>query len=322
MAAIAAEGLPVDFLHSRLAPPVKAKIAPWMIWAGAAVLLVVGTIVASVVHLQRQQMELDRLTSQYKGQETRIKVTNEFVSRVAFAQLWHSGDPRYLACLSDLTKLFPDTGDVYATQVTLRNKETKIDASKGSAAATKAAAEARHVIVSVTGMAPSQYAAIDLHKRFEAKHDRFIDLKPLSTSQTAGKNPETNFSFSCEYVPPEKPPAASELKAAAAANDAASRAAAAAAAVAAATQAAAATQPATTQSATTQPAEPTTNPADAATQPATSPTTATSAAATTTAPAPAAATLPTVSAPTSAPVETVATPATAPATNTTPAKTE
>jgi hypothetical protein len=193
----------VDFLHSRLAEPRKQRVAPWMIWSGAAAVILVALFAFSYVHLEQGQAKLDKLNSEYKSKEARIKAADQFVSKVAFAQGWHGGDPRFLACLSDITKLFPEAGDIYATQVTLSSKDTKIDASKDATAATRAAAEARHIMVTIDGVAPSQKDAVDLYNRFQSKRDRFINLKGPNTSGNQ-RSQETKFSLSCEYVPVEK----------------------------------------------------------------------------------------------------------------------
>jgi hypothetical protein len=193
----------VDFLHSRLAEPRKQRVAPWMIWSGAAAVVLLALIVFSYVHLEQGQAKLDKLSLDYKAKKPHVDAAEQFVKKVAFAQGWHGGDPRFLACLTDITKLFPDNGEIYATQVTLSSKDTKIDASKDATAATRAAAEARHIMVTIDGVAPSQKDAVDLYNRFQSKRDRFINLKGPNTSGNQ-RSQETKFSLSCEYVPVEK----------------------------------------------------------------------------------------------------------------------
>jgi hypothetical protein len=84
----------------------------------------------------------------------------------------------------------------------------RVDPNKGALAATRAAAERRHLTITFSGKAPSSKEAIDLWKRFQAKKDRFIDVKPLSTQVTTAKSPEYSFTFNCTYVPAETPVAA------------------------------------------------------------------------------------------------------------------
>jgi hypothetical protein len=193
----------VDFLHSRLAEPRKQRVAPWMIWSGAAAVILFALFAFSYIHLEQGQAKLDKLSLDYRAKKPHVDSAELFVKKVAFAQGWHGGDPRFLACLSDITKLFPESGDIYATQVTLSSKDTKIDASKDATAATRAAAEARHIMVTIDGVAPSQKDAIDLYNRFQSKRDRFINLKGPNTSGNQ-RSQETKFSLSCEYVPVEK----------------------------------------------------------------------------------------------------------------------
>jgi hypothetical protein len=200
--------VPIDFLHSRLAPPKPQRIAPWMIWSAAAALILIAALVVGYLDLDVKEKKLADIQTHYKAEEKAIASADAFVTKVSFAQGWHGGDPRYLACLRDMTLLVPEDGQIYLTSLILRNKDPgKLDPRQGASAATKAAAEARHIVVNVVGKAPTQKDALELYKRFQSKKGFFVDLKQFSTQPAGGRSQEVTFSFACEYVPVEKPAA-------------------------------------------------------------------------------------------------------------------
>jgi hypothetical protein len=138
------EGMPIDFLHSRLAAPKARRIPRWAYLAVIAVVACVGLGIYAYTDLQNQQAELDNLNTRLTALKPQIQTAEAFVSRVSFAQGWHNGEPRYLACLRDLTSAIPDDGQTYATSLIVREapKETT---NARSAAVSPAAAAAKRI---------------------------------------------------------------------------------------------------------------------------------------------------------------------------------
>jgi hypothetical protein len=117
--ALALEGLAdrcatVDFLHSRLAPPKQHKVPRWAIIAAAALVILVACTLYAFHDLQVQSTDVDARQAKYDSIKGHIDEASEFVSKVSFAQAWHGGDPRYLACIRDMTLAMQDDADTFA----------------------------------------------------------------------------------------------------------------------------------------------------------------------------------------------------------------
>jgi hypothetical protein len=133
--ALALEGLqgalPVDFLHTRLAPPKEKKYDPRILWgsiAAAVVLLLVGGM---MYDLYSQHAKLDALNAQNTKNADRVKAAQAYVDRVNFANDWRSLRPHFLECLRDLTAIMPDDGQTFVNTLTLHDALSKLGNSKG-----------------------------------------------------------------------------------------------------------------------------------------------------------------------------------------------
>ena len=194
--------LPIDFLHSRLAAPAKRLIARWMIWTAVGVIAAIAIGIYAYTDLQKKQQVLDSMTASYRQKEPDVKAADAFVTKVSFAQGWHGGDPRYLACMNEITRLVPEDGQTYCTSLNIREKEVvKVDSKKDAAPKTS---DTRHLVVSFFAKAPNQAAALQLKDAFQTDKSRFIDVH-FNGTQNTGKGNEVTFSFTCTYVPAEKP---------------------------------------------------------------------------------------------------------------------
>ena len=194
--------LPIDFLHSRLAPPKKQLVARWMVWTGIGVAAFVILIVTAYIRQGRMQNDLNDLTAQYKIIKPDKDRAAEFVAMVTMAQHWRGGDPRYLACMNEITRLVPDDGATYCVSLDIREKEvTKTDTRKDAA---KAANEEQNLSVTLLAKAPSQAAALQLKDAFQRDKTRFVDMNFKGANST-GNRGEVSVSFTCTYVPVKQP---------------------------------------------------------------------------------------------------------------------
>lgn len=194
--------LPIDFLHSRLAAPVQRRIAQWMIWTAVGVIASIAVGIYAYTDLQKKQQALDSMNATFHQKEPDLKAAEAFVSKVSFAQGWHGGDPRYLACMNEITRLVPEDGQTYCTSLNIREKEVaKVDPRKDTA---PKSIDTRHLIVSFFAKAPNQAAALQLTGAFQLDKSRFIDVH-FNGTQITGKGSEVTFSFTCTFVPAEKP---------------------------------------------------------------------------------------------------------------------
>ena len=194
--------LPIDFLHSRLAPPQKQRVARWMIWTAICVAASIIVVVTAYTRQARLRTDLNDLTAQYKKIQPDKDRAEEFVAKVTLAQHWHGGDPRYVACMNEITRLVPDDGQTYCTSLDIREKEvTKTDSKKD---AVKSANEDQNLSVTLYAKAPSQAAALQLKDAFQRDKTRFIDMNFKGANSTGNKG-EVTVSFTCTYVPVKRP---------------------------------------------------------------------------------------------------------------------
>lgn len=200
---VGAGEMPVDFLHSRLAPP-KAQRIPR--GAAAAVLLAIVLIAGAAYgynDLQNQQKSLDTYKHRLDDMKGEIAAASAFVSKVSFAQGWHGGNPRYLACLRDLTLAIPEDGQTYATSLVIRENVRPPGSGAASGTQTKQG-EAGTLTGSLYAKTLDQQraqAVLDRLKRVPA----FTDVKSGGT-QSAGRGPEVTFSITFTYLPPRTAP--------------------------------------------------------------------------------------------------------------------
>ena len=57
----------------------------------------------------------------WEKEQARYTAATEFVNMVSLAR-WYRGEPRFLACLADLTTAVPDDGVTYATGLSMKDR--------------------------------------------------------------------------------------------------------------------------------------------------------------------------------------------------------
>jgi hypothetical protein len=208
LSALADNDLPVDFLHSRLAPPKVHRIPRWAYIAALAFVALVAFSVYSYEDLQRQQADLDKAKAQLATQMPTIRDAEQFVQKVSFAQAWRGGNPRYLACLRDITDAIPDDKQTYVTNITVKeNSREKTAGSAGSAGSASAGTAAAKGADAIT-LSGQLYLKTTDQKSAQAVVDRmrrnpaFIEAKPGPTSDV-GRGSEVQSSINFTYLPPK-----------------------------------------------------------------------------------------------------------------------
>jgi hypothetical protein len=191
----------VDFLHSRLAPPKPRRVPQWAVLSAIAAVALIGGIIWAYVDLGSQQAQVATMHSKLDGMKTEITTAEAFVSKVSFAQAWHGGDPRYLACVRDLTSAVPEDFQTYATSLVLHEVVHPPLTGQQTPAAIAAAAKQNetHTLAGQfygkTSDQPKVEMLLDRMKRIPA----FTDVK-LGGSN-AGRAGEVSFSITFNYVP-------------------------------------------------------------------------------------------------------------------------
>ncbi len=183
--------LAIDFLHSRLAAPKKQLIPKWAIYTAAVVLLSILGSVWAYNDLQNKQRELAADKDKLAQMKPRIDSADAFVSKVRFARGWQSTDPRYTACVKDLTTALPNDDASYATSLLVREQTSIAKGGKvvntGLLAGTMygKTTDQQHVLSVIEGL---------------KQNPVFSEVKPGGT-QDAGRGREVSFSISFIYRP-------------------------------------------------------------------------------------------------------------------------
>jgi Tfp pilus assembly protein PilN len=100
-------GLPLDFLHSRLAPPKEPAISTIKLLGIVSGILVLGAIVAGFLFLKGKSDELGTLQEQIKKQSAQVQQATLDKKRYTDAVKWIPKGPHYIAVLKDVTRVFP-----------------------------------------------------------------------------------------------------------------------------------------------------------------------------------------------------------------------
>lgn len=189
----------VDFLHTRLAPPQQQRVPRWAVWAGVTVLLLVALSIWAYVDLQRLQTKVAADTARYNQESDRLKTARDFVQKVSFAQAWHGGNPRYLACLQDLTVAVPEDYLTYVTSVTIQEAIKPQDSSTANKPEKSAATDARPLSVHLAGRTSDHDKVSNLVKQLQ-QVPTFSNVT-LSTSNSNVRERDWSWAITFTYTP-------------------------------------------------------------------------------------------------------------------------
>jgi hypothetical protein len=190
----------IDFLHSQLAPVEPPRIPRWVSISSLAAIAVLALVFLAYTTLQNRQAKLDKINDQLNSVKDDVTTANEFVTKVSFAQYWHMGDPRYIACLADLTKAIPQDNQTYALSLILKEDAP----APGNSTATSLQAHAplvRTLTGRLDGKTNNQRNAQQVAEQLKLMPKSFKDVKTPGTS-ISGRGGEVSFSVTFTYVPP------------------------------------------------------------------------------------------------------------------------
>jgi len=169
--------LPVDFLHSRLAPRKGLAVGRKVAWAAgvAAAVLLAGTLLA--VDLVQTEGDVANLQAHLERSADAVAEAETLVQRTAFARSWYDRRPPLLDCLRAVTLAFPAEGGIYATNLRLD------DALQGV----------------VSGKAARESMVLGVLDGLKASPS-FTDVKPLYLREAGRGQREVAFALSFRYV--------------------------------------------------------------------------------------------------------------------------
>jgi hypothetical protein len=116
---------------------------------------------------------------------------------VSVAQAWHAGDPRYLACLRDLTEAIPDDGLAYATNLTI--KEITAPTGQSSAPGAQKNPDIGKLQCQLDGKTSDQQRALAIPDRMKVNR-AFSDVALVGTNNLPRER-AVSFSITFLYDP-------------------------------------------------------------------------------------------------------------------------
>jgi hypothetical protein len=108
----------VDFLHTRLAPPKKHLVERRTALIAAAVVIAIAFAAWAYIDQQAKARKLEGLQQQLKKLDPERQANENFIKVIGYARGWKA-NPKYMACLTDLTNSVPPDGQIYLTSFTL-----------------------------------------------------------------------------------------------------------------------------------------------------------------------------------------------------------
>ena len=167
---------PVDFMRSRLAPPRRQRLSKrWRITGLVAAVVAVG--VGSLFYIvQGEQAEVAELTQQVQTVSPEVEAAREMVNKVRFAEGWFEDRPRSLDYLRELTLAFPERGDIWTTDITIREDRT----------------------ATLSGKATENRTVLELLDRLQ-RSPSFENVKLLYSRDAGRREPETAFSIALRF---------------------------------------------------------------------------------------------------------------------------
>jgi hypothetical protein len=179
MALTRAQGgrLPVDFLHSRLAPPRKVTLGRKVAWGAgvaAALLIALGVLLAGLI---QDEQEIAALQGQLDENAESIAEAQEVVDRETFARAWYDRKPRMLGCLRELTMAFPEDGGIWVSSLNMQDDRRGV----------------------ISGKASGERQVLDVLDRLKT-NPKFVDVKPLYLREAGRGTREVAFAMSFQYL--------------------------------------------------------------------------------------------------------------------------
>jgi len=177
LAGLKRQPLPIDFLHSRLAPRREVTIGRkvgWGIGVAAAALLAVGLLVIDLVLAEHEVANLE--TWLVEKADT-VAAAKDVVAKHTHAGGWHHRRPPVLDCLREVTLAFPAEGEIWSTSLRMDEQ------MRGTLA----------------GKAGSETLVLGVLDRLKA-NARFTDVMPLYLREAGRGGREVAFALSFRFT--------------------------------------------------------------------------------------------------------------------------
>jgi hypothetical protein len=176
--------LPVDFKHSRLAPPKQRRVGrgtTWGVIVAAVLVLGLGGLYLAV---ERRQGDLDVLEKSLKDNVDNVKAAQASVERYTVAKGFFETRPPMLDALAEISKLFRDNESIWVTSFTAKDDRK----------------------ITLQGKADSERTVRGLLTRIKENPKKFADAQLLNIAAQEGtqrRSAEVSFSIRFSYIATE-----------------------------------------------------------------------------------------------------------------------
>lgn len=174
--------LPIDLVHSHLAPPPRRRLGRRAIYGAAAGVLVTALVLWAVQSQRAERRELAALESDLAAVSGRVEEARAMVERTSFARRWFDRRSPMLDVLRGLSTVFPEDGRAWATKVTV----------------------GADLHIQIIGKASDERSPLEINDRLKAD-PQFQELLPRYLRQVEGGR-EVGFALDVRHVPAEEQP--------------------------------------------------------------------------------------------------------------------
>jgi hypothetical protein len=168
--------IPVDFAHSRLAPPVEKRFGRRAVWGGVIGGIVVLALVAMFVNVHRKESDLADLNEQLKLIKPNADAAQVVLDRVKYSHGFFDARPPVLDCLREITLAFGEDSHIWATSFKIP------DNGRGQ----------------IIGKATDQRYVTNLVEKLN-KNPKFADVRNLGMLESDNKTHDVTYTIAFNY---------------------------------------------------------------------------------------------------------------------------
>jgi|GEM_PF-4195950 len=167
----------LDFQHSRLSETTNRRFTRLHMLGALAILAVVVLVGYSTIDWYIRWNEVQSMKAELASMQNRLTTARENVDRLRLARGWYDARPRMLDAMRAITLTFPTNGQVWGTNLTVRDDMT----------------------ITLTGKAQDERAVVDLMERMRSL-PAFSEIKLQELRATDRNSRNVNFSMLFLYT--------------------------------------------------------------------------------------------------------------------------
>ena len=169
--------LPIDFLHSRLAPARKRLMGRKAAWAAGALIALLAAGGLLFDDWRKAHEELTALRAQVLEMTPDIEAARSVVDRAVFARGWYSRRPYFLDCIREVALNLPEEGRIWVTSMGVRQDMKTV----------------------VSGQSVDERTVLDVLDRLK-RSENLSDVRLVHLREGGGRNRELSFAIQFAFV--------------------------------------------------------------------------------------------------------------------------